>query len=267
MLRVLEEALKLMRERIAFAVCTVIEKKGSGPANPGDKMIVTHEGGRIGTLGGWSFEKLFIEEVLESIRNGNPRIVEVDITGRDGGGLECGGKVKIFVDVWNPDPQLVVFGAGHIGRVLAKIAEIVGYRVTVVETEKQAVTEEMENLVLVEDYASYARTVRPDSKTYIVITVGEVDPCAKILRELLPKGFPYIGLLGSRRKIQRVKEELRKSGLEAEMIDKVRAPVGINIGARNPGEIAISIIAEIIKISRERPTRKVHQPKLSPHRI
>ena len=254
MIGILEEALKLMSERRTFAVCIVVEKKGSGPAKPGDKMIVTADGSRIGTLGGWSFEKLFMDKVQACIRDGRPEIVEVDITGKERGGLECGGKLKIFVDVWKPDPRLVIFGAGHIGKALAKIAKIAGYHVTVVESERQAVPSDMD-VVLVEDYGEYAREIKADGQTYIAVTVGEVEPCTAILKELLPKSFPYIGLLGSRRKIARVKEELKKHGLKADELDRIRAPIGIDIGAETPGEIAISIMAEIIKTSRGKASR------------
>ncbi len=251
MMGILEEALKLLSERRRFAVCIVVEKKGSGPAKPGDKMIVTEDGRRIGTLGGWSFEKLFIDKVQACIRDGRPEIIEADITGKERGGLECGGKLKIFVDVWKPDPRLIVFGAGHIGMALAKTAEIAGYHATLVESERQAAPSEMD-VVLVEDYGEYARQIKADSQTYIAVTVGEVEPCTQILKELLPKSFPYIGLLGSRRKIARVKEELKKHGLKEDELAKIRAPIGINIGAETPGEIAISIMAEIIKTSKNR---------------
>lgn len=242
---------QLAREREAFALCIVTEKIGSGPVSVGDVMAVTVDRRRIGTLGGWSFEKLFLDRVIKMIREGRSGPIEVDISGREKGGLECGGKIKIFVSVFQPPPRIIIFGAGHIGTALAKISSIIGYDTILVEEKDVKPNADYKQIKIVESYREYAASMEGNKDTFIVITVGEVDPCVEILRELLKREYRYIGLLGSKRKVMRVKEELARSGVPENRIATVRGPAGLKIGARKPGEIAISIMAEIIKTSNE----------------
>ena len=240
--------LKKSVEPVAFAI--VIKTEGSTPRKAGAKMVVLKDGKAIGTLGGGDLEQRVTEEALEAIRQGEPRITSFTLDVEKGKlDMMCGGKLDVYIEPILPDAKLIIFGAGHITRSLAPLMKSAGFQVSVVEDSPDLLQKdkfpETEDLVLT-DMEQFARDLPPDVHTYIVILSRGFSRDKAILSKLIQKDFKYIGMIGSQRKIRTMEEELQMQGVPKEAFSKLQAPVGLDIGAETPEEIAISIAAEMI---------------------
>lgn len=222
-------------EGARVALATVVEVRGAAPARMGFKILVRADGTAVGNVGGGVLERRVREDALAALVDGRPRMAQYRLaeSGQDALGMLCGGEVTVFVEPYLPKPVLLIVGGGHIGRPLAELARIVGYDVQLVdvcpergdrwEFDPAAVT----------------------SSTYIVLITEDHVTDEAALREALSTPAPYIGMIGSRRKAEIILEHLRGGGTGPETLARVRAPIGLDTGGREPGEIALAIIAEI----------------------
>ena len=213
-------------------------------------MIVLKDGKTIGTMGGGDLEKRVIEEAVEAIRQGNPRIASFTLDIEKGKlDMMCGGELDVYIEAILPKAKLVIFGAGHITRVLAPLMQMAGFQVSVVDDSPDLLQKEkfpeIEDLRLT-DMEQFAGDILPDPNTYIVILSRGFSKDETILRQLIQKDFKYIGMIGSMRKMMTMKENLQKQGISKEVFTKIQAPIGLDIGAETPEEIAVSIAAEMI---------------------
>jgi xanthine dehydrogenase accessory factor len=234
----------------SFAFSIIIKTEGSTPRKVGAKMIILKDGKTLGTLGGGDLEKRVIEEAVEVIKQGEPRIVSFTLDIEKGKlDMMCGGKLDVYIEPILPDEKLIIFGAGHITRSLAPLIKGAGFKVSVVEDSPDLIQKdkfpETEDLVLT-DMEQFARDLPSDPRTYIVLLSRGFSKDKAILTQLIQKDFKYIGMIGSARKIVTMKEDLKKQGVPEEAFLKLQAPIGLDIGAETPEEIAISIAAEII---------------------
>ena len=246
--------LKKSGEPAAFAI--VIKIEGSTPRKVGAKMVVLKDGKAVGTLGGGDLEKRVIEEAINAIKQGQPRVASFTLDIEKGKlDMMCGGKLDIYIEPILPDEKLVIFGAGHITRSLAPLMKGAGFKVSVVEDSPDLLQKdkfpETEDLVLT-DMEQFARDLPSDPGTYIVLLSRGFSRDKAILSQLIQKDFKYIGMIGSQRKIKTMEEELQKQGVPKEALLKLHAPIGLDIGAETPEEIAISIAAEIIAAKKEK---------------
>jgi xanthine dehydrogenase accessory factor len=253
--------IKKSGEPAAFAI--VIKIEGSTPRKVGAKMVVLKDGKAVGTLGGGDLEKRVVEEAMDAIKQGQPRIASFTFDIEKGKlDMMCGGKLDIYIEPILPDEKLVIFGAGHITRSLAPLVKLAGFQVSVVEDSPDLLQKdkfpETEDLVLT-DMEEFARDLPSDSRTYIVLLSRGFSRDKAILTQLIQKDFKYIGMIGSLRKIVTMKEDLKKQGVPEEAFSKLQAPVGLDIGGETPEEIAISIAAEIIAAKRGRLNRFITQ--------
>ncbi len=240
--------LKKSGEPAAFAI--VIKIEGSTPRKVGAKMVVLKDGKAVGTLGGGDLEKMVIEEAMDVIKQGQPRIASFTLDIEKGKlDMMCGGKLDVYIEPIFPDEKLVIFGAGHITRRLAPLMKMAGFQVSVVEDSPDLLQKdkfpETENLILT-DMEQFARDLPSDPGTYIVLLSRGYSRDKTILSQLIQKDFKYIGMIGSLRKINMMKEELQKEEIPEEAFSKLKAPIGLDVGAETPEEIAISVAAEII---------------------
>ncbi len=246
---------ELMRKGKKIALCTVVEKVGSGPAEEGRKILVTEDAEVIGTIGGGTLERKVKEEALRAIREGKSKTLKFALyeeAKKDEleTGLWCGGALTLFVDVIEPDPKLVIVGSGHIALPTYRIADLLGFDVTVVDDNRETLTEDRfpnANRIFNGDFEKALGAAEVDEDSYVVIVHGEPQHDLLALRRFVQEKVAYLGILGSRSKIARIMEILRKDGISEEKIKKVRAPVGLDIGAKTPEEIAVSIAAELIR--------------------
>ena len=212
-------------------------------------MLVRDDGSTVGTLGGGCLEAEVIQASLMAIKNNSPQTIPFQLTEKYGG-LMCGGKVLVYIEPVVPDPNLVILGAGHVGKALSTVARLTGFRVTVVDDREEYANRE--NIpdahdILVNDFESIFSKVNIDGNAYLVVATRGHNHDLGALKAALRTEAGYIGLLGSKRKKALLFDTLRKDGFSQEDVNRVITPVGISIGSVTPEEIAVSIMAQIIR--------------------
>jgi len=256
----LKEAIKLLEEGKKIALCTIIEKKGHGPREPGSKMLVSENGYIVGTIGGGGFEKVLINEALKVLKEGKPRKITFSLHAETSSdkvstGLMCGGEVTVFIDVIEPKPKIIIFGSGHIALSLAKLADIVGFDIIIVDDNAEKANKErfpMAKEIIVGDLNEILDKVNVSPRDFVVITYGaQPDRDYLTLKKMLMKKPAYVGFVGSKSRVLTLIKELKESGVSDELLKSLHAPVGLDIGAQTPEEIGVSILAEIISILRK----------------
>jgi xanthine dehydrogenase accessory factor len=236
------------------ALCTIVRERGSVPRHAGSKMLVYPDGHLLGTIGGGEMESRVVHAALEALADGNPRTVAyqlVDPTAGDPG--VCGGEVEIFVEPFQPQPTLLVIGAGHVGRALVHLGHWLGLRVAVADDRPDYCRPEWapgadEYLCLPARDLPRHFTFTP--QTYIVMPTRGTALDIDALPHLLDVPHAYLGVIGSRRRWATAQRKLREAGVPAEKLAGVHAPMGLELQAETPEEIAVSIVAEIIMLRR-----------------
>ena len=260
---VLEKIVYFLKSGKKVALCTLIEKRGSGPRDVGAKIIVSEDGEVVGTIGGGNLERILVEEALKALKVGRCRKIVfslregVEREGVVSTGLICGGEITIFIDVIEPKPRLIIIGSGHVGYPLAKLADILNFEIVIVDDNKELATRErfpMAKEILVGDFTEILDEIEVRPNDFVVIVYGEPEHDYLALKKMLEKEAHYIGLLGSKVKVAKLKERLKKEGFSEDAFRNLYAPVGLDIGAQTPEEIGISILAQIIKIRRLKET-------------
>lgn len=234
-----------------FAVATIIETEGSAPRHVGTKMIITMAGDKFGTIGGDALELAVKRDALRALRDGKHRIVEYKLEEKcEGVGMRCGGKVKVFIEVIQSKPKLIVIGSGDVAFQIAKIGSLVGFSTTIIDSfaKKERFHEAVK--VIPESLEQGLSKVNITKNTYIVIaTSHRYDEPA--LEAVLDSGAAYIGMLGSEKRVKATFNSLISKGVSKQKLSMIYAPIGLDIGAETPEEIAISVIAEILKVIRK----------------
>ena len=237
----------------AAALVTIVSTTGSTPQRVGAKMLVFGDGRIVGTIGGGCYENDAFWKARDSITNRKPQLVhyELDDDFAQESGLVCGGQMDVYIEPIEPSPELYIVGAGHVGFHLARVAHEVGFRVHVADDrEKFANSERFPNAVeiVVEDIPAWiAKTTLPAHAYAVIVTRGHTNDL-EALRALAPRELRYLGLIGSRAKVARIYEQLVADKMTPEQLKHVHAPIGLDIGAVTPQEIAVSILAELIAV-------------------
>lgn len=254
MSEIYQELVNITSKGERAVLATVISSRGSAPRKAGAKMLIKSDGTFIGSVGGGGVEHQVCEKAMEVINSGEPQIVHFDLSGREKEAtMICGGQMDVFLEPILSQETLYLFGAGHISQSTAAMGKMLGFRVTVIDPRPEYNnTDRFPNAdsLIVEDYDSAFPKLNVDGSSYIVIyTTGHVldEQCLEFAVSTKAK---YIGMIGSKKKVKEVKERLLKKGGPQQQLDKVHAPIGIEIGAETPEEIAISILAEIIRVKR-----------------
>jgi xanthine dehydrogenase accessory factor len=235
------------------ALVTIVSTTGSTPQRVGAKMLVFADGRMVGTIGGGCYENDAFWKAREAIGNRRPQLVhyELDDDFAQETGLICGGQMSVYIEPIEPSPELYVVGAGHVGFHLANMAHEVGFRVHVVDDrEKFASRERFPNAaeIVVEDIPTWiARTAIPQYGYVVVVTRGHNNDLDAI-RALTSRDVRYLGLIGSRAKVARIYDALKTEGTDVTQLKQIHAPIGLDIGAVTPQEIAVSILAELIAV-------------------
>src|SRR4051812_30158318 len=237
----------------AAALVTVVATHGSTPQRVGAKMLVYPDGRLIGTIGGGCYENDAFGKAREAIRNRRPQLVHYELSDdfAQETGLICGGQMDVYIEPIEPSPELYVVGAGHVGFHLARLAHEVGFRVHVVDDrEKFANAERFPTAVevVVEDIPAWIARANLAPHAYAVIVTRGHTNDLEALRALAPRELRYLGLIGSRAKVARIYDALVADRMAADALKRVHAPIGLDIGAVTPQEIAVSILAELIAV-------------------
>ena len=241
---------ELKRNGASGALCTIIKTKGSTPRKEGSKMLVYANGSIVGTVGGGEVEGRIIKEALNSIESGVSSIFSYDLIDPEHGdpGV-CGGSLEVFVDPLDQPDELVVVGGGHIGRAVVFLAKWLGFKVILNDDREEFCSPDhirgadgYINCTLAELPGQY----KISEKAAVVLATRNQQVDIDGLPELLAIPTAYIGLISSKRRWKLTREKLIESGVDKEDLKKIHAPVGLEIGAESPEEIALSILAEII---------------------
>ncbi len=236
----------------AIALCTVVHSQGSTPRRATSKMLVFLDGHIQGTVGGGEMENRVIAAALQSLQDGSSQLLSYNMADPSRGdpGV-CGGQVEVFVEPILPKPVLVVIGAGHVGKAVAHLAKWLGFRVVVNDDRPGFCTPEMvpdgdEFLDVPLEKLTDKLQITP--WTYLVLTTRGVNVDVPGLPALLESPAAYIGVIGSRRRWTTTRKQLQQAGIAEGKLDRVRSPMGLELNAETPEEIAVSILAEIIML-------------------
>jgi xanthine dehydrogenase accessory factor len=248
-----EEIIKIKAEGEEAALVTVISTKGSTPRKEGTKMLVRTDGSITGTIGGGNMETQVIEESLEAIRKGISKRLHFSLKEGDEPGMICGGDTELFIEPITAESTMYIFGGGHIALTLAKIASLLSFKIVVIDDRPEYANAERfpeAEQTLVEDFSTVFQKLKINKSSYLVIVTYNHKGDEIVLEQALSTGAKYIGMIGSKMKNKTIFSHLLEKGISQEQLDRVHAPIGVEINAQTPEEIAISIMAEIIQIKR-----------------
>jgi xanthine dehydrogenase accessory factor len=237
------------------ALATIVEVNGSIPSFESAKMLVREDGSIAGTIGGGCVEGEVWNAAREVMETEKPRSLKFSL-GQDAAydnGLICGGQLSVFVEPVIPQPQALIFGAGHISKAISKIAVIAGFETVVIDNREQFANAERfpeATAIHAAEYEEVFDKLRAGSSTYVVIVTRGHRDDMRVLRWAVTTEARYIAMIGSRRKTLSVVKELEKEGIAREVLERVWAPMGLEIGAITPEEIAVAVVAEMVAVRR-----------------
>jgi xanthine dehydrogenase accessory factor len=250
-----EEIVKLRQQGRRGAVATIVNVRGSIPSFKTAKMLVRDDGSIVGTIGGGCVEAEIWQAAREVMESEKPRTLTFNLNQdpKYDTGLVCGGTLDIFVEPVLPPASLYIFGAGHVAISLYKIAGSAGFDVTVVDDREAYANRERfpeASEVIAEEFDKALARLSPSDSSYLVIVTRGHRDDMRVLRWAVQTRAKYVGMIGSKRKTITIFQELTKEGLAPELFERVHAPVGLDIGAITPEEIAVAITAELIAARR-----------------
>lgn len=248
------EALVLARRARQVAVlATVVEVAGSTPQAPGAKLLLLADGSAVGTVGGGTIEHRVLEQARAMLAPGGPaqRFAAYDLS-RDLG-MCCGGQMKVFLERIEPAARLLLFGAGHVGGAICEAAARVGFAVTVVDEREEwtgAGRLPSALAIICDEPAATVAELAPDQSTFCVVASHSHAVDQATVKALLATPAGFVGMIGSLRKRDKFLMRLRAQGVSEAQLARLRTPLGLDIGAVTPEEIAISVVAELVAVRR-----------------
>ncbi len=252
---VYEELVRLRRVGQKCALATIVEASGSIPSYEAAKLLIRQDGSIVGTVGGGCVEAEVWNVAREVMETERPRQLSFNL-GQDAAydnGLICGGQLEIFVEPIIPQPRAYIFGAGHISRSLAQIAELAGFATAVVDDRETFANRQRfpdAGEVISGEYEQvFPRLGINESSYLIIVTRGHRDDM-RVLRWAVGTPARYIAMIGSKRKVISVVKQLESEGMSRESFERIHAPMGLEIGAVTPEEIAVSVVAEMVAVRR-----------------
>lgn len=259
MLEVYQELVNAIAKGERAVLATIISSHGSTPRKAGAKMLIKEDGSFVGTIGGGGTEYKVVQKVGEVVKSGKPQIVRFDLSGKDGTlQMICGGQMEVFLEPILNAETVYLFGAGHVAQCTATMAKMLGFDVVVIDPRPEYNNSDRfpdADSRITEDWKEAFSRLNIEENSYVVIhTIGSVVD-EKCLEFALTTPAKYIGMLGSKRKAIEIKKNLQEKGLPQEKLDKVHSPMGLDIGAESPEEIAVAIMAEMTQMRRRGQTR------------
>jgi xanthine dehydrogenase accessory factor len=250
-----EEIVQLRGAGRRGAVATIVNVRGSIPSFETAKMLVRDDGSIFGTVGGGCVEAEVWQAAREVMENEKPRTLTFNLNQNPkyDTGLVCGGTLDIFIEPVLPPATLYIFGAGHVALSLYRTAKTAGFDVNVVDDRESYANRERfpdAKQVIAEDFDRAMARINPNETSYIVIVTRGHHDDMRVLRWAVQTQARYIGMIGSKRKTITIFKELVKEGIPEHLFERVHAPVGLDIGAITPEEIAVAITAELIAVRR-----------------
>lgn len=258
-----EQIVQLRRDGRRGAVATIVNVRGSIPSFRTAKMLVRDDGSIVGTIGGGCVEADVWQAAREVMESERPRTLTFDLNQdpKYDTGLVCGGTLEVFIEPVLPPALLYVFGAGHVAMNLCQVASNAGFDVIVIDDRTSYATQERfpaAREVHALDFEEATHKFDPNEAAYVVIVTRGHRDDMKVLRWAVKTHARYVGMIGSRRKIIEIFKTLTGEGVPAHLFDRVHAPIGLDIGAITPEEIAVAITAELIAVRRHAGVKLPH---------
>lgn len=237
----------------AFVLCILTESSGSTPRKAGAKMLVFADGSSQGTIGGGAFELQVKKDALEvmqaAVSSKRKYVLEEDVQ------MRCGGTIEVYFEPFGPPLQLVIFGAGHVGREVGTLAAAYSFSITYIDHRSEIFNEfnASQANCITGDYLGQAVKITENTRAFVVICTPEHRWDEGLVALLARHPFAYLGMMGSKRKVAEIRQRLLSSNtLSSEQIDKVDMPIGIQMHAETPREIALSIVARLVDVKNNR---------------
>jgi xanthine dehydrogenase accessory factor len=250
-----QEIVRIRAEGEEAALVTIVSVSGSTPREEGAKMLVRADGSILGSIGGGSVEAQVIKEAIKVIGQGKPKQLHTVLDAKEveEERMLCGGELEVFIEPILTPPTLYIFGGGHISLALAKIGKLLGFKVAVIDDRAEFANADRfpeADTILAEDFAKSFPRLKIDKSSYIVIVTRNHQYDDMVLEWAVGTGAKYIGMIGSKTKNKAIFSHLLSKGIAKKQLDRVHAPIGLEINAQTPEEIAVSILAEIVKVRR-----------------
>jgi xanthine dehydrogenase accessory factor len=256
---VYEELVRVRNLGQKCALATIVGVRGSIPSYESAKLLVREDGSMAGTIGGGCVEAEVWTAAREVIDTEKPRRLTFNL-GQDAAydnGLICGGQLEVFVEPVLPIPYAYIFGAGHISKSLSKVATLAGFATVIIDNRESFANRERfpeARDVHAEEYEELFPKLAINENSYlIIVTRGHRDDM-KVLKLAVSTPARYIAMIGSKRKVLNVVRELEKEGMPHSAFERIHAPMGLDIGAISPEEIAVAVTAEMIAVRRKAPS-------------
>jgi xanthine dehydrogenase accessory factor len=250
-----EKIVSLRREGHRTALATIVNVRGSIPSFASAKMLISDDGAIFGTIGGGCVEAEVWQAAREVLDTEKPRMLAFNLNKdpKYDTGLVCGGSLEIFIEPILPVSTIYIFGAGHVGYNVYRVARVAGFEVVVADDREAYANRERfpdAHDLYAEEFDEILPKLEPPEAAFIVIATRGHRDDMKILRWAVGTEAHYIGMIGSKRKVITIYKTLEKEGVAQEKLDRVHSPIGLDIGATTPEEIAVSVVAELIAVRR-----------------
>ena len=235
-------------ERVAVA--TVVKTIGAAPCGVGTKMLVRADGTTSGSFSGAKVDAQVAEKSMQALREGNSQLIHAHLDPDQAVG-SCGATLELFIEVLYPEPRLIIAGAGNVAQALARLATQLDFRIAVVDDRRDLADPQVFGDKVQLTFGDIPQTIRelePDEASWIVIVTRGHNLDKDALRAALETNARYVGMIGSPGKIKNIFRDLLKEGMPHERVAQVHSPIGLDLGAETPEEIALSIAAEIVMI-------------------
>jgi xanthine dehydrogenase accessory factor len=251
--RIYEEIVRIHQTGGIAALVTVVGTSGSTPRKAGAKMLVFPDGRAVGTIGGGCIDRRVYSEVARVFDEGLPRLFRYELDGEIAAemGMICGGRMEVFVERIDAEPRVVLFGGGHVGKTLAHMCALVGFKVTVVDDREEFAKAERfpdAHEVVLEAFSRAGERVARYGAPFVVVVTRGHSHDHEVLAQVLRENTRYVGVLGSKHKIGALFQTLVRAGHSEERVAEVRSPIGLDLGAQTPEEIALAICAELVAV-------------------
>lgn len=235
-------------------LATVVKARGSVPRHAGSKMLIFADGRISGTIGGGEMEARVVAEAKEALQDGQPRTIPYKLVDpKQGDPGVCGGEMEIYVEPYLPPPTVLVIGCGHVGQAVADLAHWLGFRVAVTDDREELARETVipnADVYLPGDFKSVLADFKITPSTFITVVTRNVMIDRKILPHLVSSPAPFIGVMGSNRRWEHTRKLLLEDGVSEADLERFHSPLGLELSAESPKEIALSVMAEIVMLRR-----------------
>lgn len=251
-----------LRQGERIVVATVVKTIGSAPCGIGTKMLIGSSGSIRGGLAGPKTDTKVAEIALQAMREGHSQLTHVHLDADQGEAVgSCGATLEVFFEVMRPEPRLIIAGAGYVAQALTRLAERLDFRIVVVDDRRDLADPQSFNEQVQLTFGDIPQTIRalePDESSWIVIVTRGHHLDKEALRAALETRAAYIGMIGSPNKVKHIFKELQKEGVSRERLAQIHAPIGLDLGAETPDEIALSIAAEMLMLRKSGSGASLH---------